>query len=301
MHVALLGLLQHAGLVLGREAAADGARLLGAEVDRGVLLVLVEETQLRPLLGVDDGQDAGDGFPQVVAARRGSAPRPISTVRGAGGTYILVSLVPDEATFWMRSWPSSVLSSASCLVKSSLLLSQSWPVLTLVDDWTGHGQRLEVSVAASGQASDGKPILGQVVSLRSRGIGHRRWLRSPASPAAVPRRAVRSSGPKPVDACRREGLKGNALRRACRLTMAEDFDGDMDEACRPSCREGEVQRLRESQSVVEEGEKGGGFRRLVAAGLVCSGVVAGKFALGFSLCAPDLRRAGQWVSVWEGL
>lgn len=53
---------------------------------------------------------------------------------GRGAAHILVSLVPDETIFWMRSWPSSVLSSASCFVKSSLLLSQSWTALTLLDD-----------------------------------------------------------------------------------------------------------------------------------------------------------------------
>lgn len=43
--------------------------MLGAEVERSVLLVLVEETELVALLGVDDGQDTGDGLADVVAAR----------------------------------------------------------------------------------------------------------------------------------------------------------------------------------------------------------------------------------------
>ena len=68
VNVALLGLLQRAGLVLGRQSATNGAGLLGAEVERGVLLVLVEQTKLRALLGVDDGQDTGDRLSQVVAA-----------------------------------------------------------------------------------------------------------------------------------------------------------------------------------------------------------------------------------------
>jgi hypothetical protein len=51
------------------------------------------------------------------------------------GTHILVSFdaAPPEI-FWTRSWPSSVFNSTSCLVSSSLLFPQSWPVLTLADD-----------------------------------------------------------------------------------------------------------------------------------------------------------------------
>jgi len=61
--------------------------------------------------------------------------QPSDVVSFSGGNpHILFSLEPDETTFWMRSWPSSVLSSASCFVKSSLLLSQSWTALTLPDD-----------------------------------------------------------------------------------------------------------------------------------------------------------------------
>jgi hypothetical protein len=52
-------------------------------------------------------------------------------------SYILVSF--DEAPpaiFWTRSWPSSVLSSSSCLVRSSFDLPQSWEDLTrAVDDY----------------------------------------------------------------------------------------------------------------------------------------------------------------------
>lgn len=40
--------------------------MLDTEVERGVLLVLVEEAQLGALLGVDDGQDASDGLAQIV-------------------------------------------------------------------------------------------------------------------------------------------------------------------------------------------------------------------------------------------
>ena len=57
----LLGLLlgDKVLLVLGH-SPADGASLLGAEVERQVLLALVEDAELSALVGVDDGEDAGD-------------------------------------------------------------------------------------------------------------------------------------------------------------------------------------------------------------------------------------------------
>ena len=64
----LLGLLlgDKVLLVLGH-SPADGASLLGAEVERQVLLALVEDAELSALVGVDDGEDAGDRFADVVA------------------------------------------------------------------------------------------------------------------------------------------------------------------------------------------------------------------------------------------
>jgi len=64
---ALLGLLELAGRVLLGQTATDGAGLLWAEVERDVLLVLVEEAELGALVGVDDGQNLGDGLADVVA------------------------------------------------------------------------------------------------------------------------------------------------------------------------------------------------------------------------------------------
>ena len=64
---ALLGLLQLPRGVLGGKAATDGTCLLGAEVEGHVLLVLVEQAHVVALLGVDDGQDAGDRLAEVVA------------------------------------------------------------------------------------------------------------------------------------------------------------------------------------------------------------------------------------------
>ena len=58
--VALLGLLElPRGIGLG-ETTTDSPSLLRSKIQRQVLLVLVEETELGTLLGVDDGQDASD-------------------------------------------------------------------------------------------------------------------------------------------------------------------------------------------------------------------------------------------------
>lgn len=64
---ALDGLLELAsGINLG-QTATDGTGLLWAEVKWHVLLVLVEQAELRALVGVDDGQDLGDGLADIVA------------------------------------------------------------------------------------------------------------------------------------------------------------------------------------------------------------------------------------------
>ena len=54
------------GLVLG-ETAAQLTGELGAKVEREVLLVLVEQTQLSALVGVDDGENTSDGLANVAA------------------------------------------------------------------------------------------------------------------------------------------------------------------------------------------------------------------------------------------
>ena len=54
------------GLVLG-ETAAQLTGKLGTEVKRNVFLVLVEQTQLGALVGVDDGENTGDRLADVVA------------------------------------------------------------------------------------------------------------------------------------------------------------------------------------------------------------------------------------------
>lgn len=54
---------------------------------------------------------------------------------GGRREYIFVSLdaLPPEI-FWTRSWPSSVLRSPSCFLRSSLLLPQRVPALTFAVD-----------------------------------------------------------------------------------------------------------------------------------------------------------------------
>lgn len=49
------------------ETAAELTGELGAEVQRDVLLVLVEQTQLGALVGVDDGENASDRLANVGA------------------------------------------------------------------------------------------------------------------------------------------------------------------------------------------------------------------------------------------
>jgi len=55
----LLLLRNQVGLVLA-QASANGASLLWSEVERRVLLVLVEDLELRALVDVDDCEDTSD-------------------------------------------------------------------------------------------------------------------------------------------------------------------------------------------------------------------------------------------------
>lgn len=56
-------------LVLG-ETAADLTGELGAEVEREVLLVLVEQTQLSALVGVDDSENTSDRLANLAAKKK---------------------------------------------------------------------------------------------------------------------------------------------------------------------------------------------------------------------------------------
>jgi hypothetical protein len=66
---ALLGLLQRSCAVLCRESSSDGASLFWSEIEREVLLVLVEEAELRALVGVDDCENLGYTLSEVVAIK----------------------------------------------------------------------------------------------------------------------------------------------------------------------------------------------------------------------------------------
>lgn len=59
-------------LVLGK-TATDLTGELGAEIERKVLLVLVEETQLSALVGVDDGENASDRLANLAAKMKNSS------------------------------------------------------------------------------------------------------------------------------------------------------------------------------------------------------------------------------------
>ena len=84
MPLPLLLLLRHpAGLLLG-ERAALGAGELGPQVEGQVLLLLVEDAELVALVGVDDGEDAGDVFADVVTAGKPSISMLLRLPRGRG-------------------------------------------------------------------------------------------------------------------------------------------------------------------------------------------------------------------------
>lgn len=69
MDLLLLLLLGHLRRLVLVESPADGAGLLRAEVERNVLLALVEGAKLLALLGVDDREGTGDRLANVMAVR----------------------------------------------------------------------------------------------------------------------------------------------------------------------------------------------------------------------------------------
>lgn len=70
VNLLLLLLLDNASSVLGRKSPPDSAGLLAAEIEREVLLLLVEETELGALVRVGDGEDTSDRLADVVTIRR---------------------------------------------------------------------------------------------------------------------------------------------------------------------------------------------------------------------------------------
>lgn len=78
-------------LVLG-ETAADLASELGAEVEREVLLVLVEQTQLSALVGVDDSENTSDRLANLAARKKNFRQYQISNIDGPS----IVRGLPDR-------------------------------------------------------------------------------------------------------------------------------------------------------------------------------------------------------------
>ena len=65
--LALALALSGAGSLVPGKTAAQVTGELGAEVEREVLLVLVEQTELGALVGVDDGENTSNRLADVVA------------------------------------------------------------------------------------------------------------------------------------------------------------------------------------------------------------------------------------------
>ena len=147
MHRLLLLLLRHPTRLLLGQPPPNRPRLLRTQVQRQVLLVLVVYTELSALIGIDDGENAGNRFADVVAVPSnqivslafGECLWDMECLGGcyqAGLLYILVSFeAAPPAIFCVRRAPSSVFKSMSCFFRSSLPFDQSWAVLILEVDY----------------------------------------------------------------------------------------------------------------------------------------------------------------------
>jgi hypothetical protein len=89
MRLPLRHLLQHSCLVLLGQPSPDSPRLLRSEVEREVFLVLVEEAELSALVGVDDGEDFGNRFTEIVAGGFSTCQLkfPVVLARGGSGSW----------------------------------------------------------------------------------------------------------------------------------------------------------------------------------------------------------------------
>lgn len=67
MSCTLCDLLQLLAALVCGQASSDSTGLFWSEIEREVLLVLVEEAELRSLVGVNDCEDLGDGLSDIVA------------------------------------------------------------------------------------------------------------------------------------------------------------------------------------------------------------------------------------------
>ena len=108
---------------------SDGPRLLWSQIEREVLLFLVELSKVLTRLLVDHGQHSGYRLSGGVAIKSeirqtiSIRPIPSEVCEGERGTNILVNLAADPpAIFCTRRVRRSFLSSANCLVKSFLVL-----------------------------------------------------------------------------------------------------------------------------------------------------------------------------------
>lgn len=75
VHLSLLLLLRDSASILLAQSSPNGASLLGPEVERKVLLVVIELSQSVSLVGVDHGQAAGNRFAEVVAREQDHVSR----------------------------------------------------------------------------------------------------------------------------------------------------------------------------------------------------------------------------------
>lgn len=69
MRLSLLLLLGDAAGVLLGQSSANGTSLLGSEVEREILLALVENSELVALRCVDDGQYSGNRLAEIVSVK----------------------------------------------------------------------------------------------------------------------------------------------------------------------------------------------------------------------------------------
>lgn len=67
MCLSLLLLVRHPTRVLLRQPSPDRSRLFWSEVEGQVFFILVEDAELRALVGVDHSQDLSDRLAEVVA------------------------------------------------------------------------------------------------------------------------------------------------------------------------------------------------------------------------------------------
>lgn len=81
MDLTLSLLLADKGLLVLGHLASELPRLLRSQVERHVLLLLVEQAELLALCDIDDCEDAGDGLAEVVAEVRSQSSDTVESMR----------------------------------------------------------------------------------------------------------------------------------------------------------------------------------------------------------------------------